>query len=243
MNGFRARMRSIVHDNDTKHGRIFDIAVQVFVLISVASFTIETLPNLPEKYQEILNDIETALIIIFTFEYLLRVWVAEKPLKYIFSFYGLIDLMAILPFYLSTSVDLRALRSLRFLILFRIMKLIKFTKAMNRFSKALKLAKEEIIIFLTATVIILYLSSVGIYYFENAAQPEQFASIIHSLWWSVATLTTVGYGDIYPITLGGKFFTFVILMIGLGIVGIPAGLIASALSAVRREEESKAKSE
>ena len=85
---------------------------------------------------------------------------------------------------------------------------------------------------------LLYLSSVGIYYFEHEVQPDVFSSIFHSMWWAVATLTTVGYGDAYPVTVGGKIFTFLILMIGLGIVGIPAGLIASSLSAVRRNEES-----
>ena len=100
----------------------------------------------------------------------------------------------------------------------------------------MKLAKEELIMFFSLTCILLYLSAVGIYYFENEAQPETFSSIIDSLWWAVATLTTVGYGDIYPITSGGKLFTFFILMIGLGIVSIPAGIIASAVSEARKME-------
>jgi voltage-gated potassium channel len=97
--------------------------------------------------------------------------------------------------------------------------------------------KEELVLFLFATLIILYLAGVGIYYFENPAQPDIFSSVFHSLWWGVATLTTVGYGDIYPITIGGKFFTFFILFIGLGIVSIPAGLMASALSKARELDE------
>ena len=110
---------------------------------------------------------------------------------------------------------------------------------MNRFGKAIALAKEEAILFLLATIVLLYLSAVGIYYFEHQVQPEQFKSIPHSLWWAVATLTTVGYGDVYPITVGGKVFTFIILMIGLGIIAVPAGLVASALSKVREDEKNE----
>ena len=112
---------------------------------------------------------------------------------------------------------------------------------MERFKKALSYAKEEVVIFLIATVIILYLAAVGMYYFEHDAQPEAFQSIFDSLWWAVATLTTVGYGDVYPVTVGGKIFTFLILMCGLGVVAVPAGLIAAALSKVRRDEDSEGK--
>ena len=108
---------------------------------------------------------------------------------------------------------------------------------MERFGKAISLAKEEIVLFSIVTIILLYLSAYGIYYFEHTAQPEAFPSIVHSLWWATATLTTVGYGDVYPITAAGKLFTFVILMLGLGIVAVPAGLVASALSQVRQGED------
>lgn len=103
------------------------------------------------------------------------------------------------------------------------------------------MAKEEIALFSVITAMLLFLSSVGIYYFEHEAQPEVFKSVFHSLWWAVATLTTVGYGDIYPITVGGKIFTFFILMVGLGIVAVPAGLLVSALSRVRMEEQEENK--
>ena len=154
-----------------------------------------------------------------------------------FSFYGLIDLFAILPFYLSLGIDLRTLRILRLFRLFRIIKLARYSKALKRFQMALKIAKEELLIFFAATILLLFITGAGIYMFENPAQPEVFTSIFSSLWWAVATLTTVGYGDIYPITAGGKIFTFLILMIGLGIVAVPSGVLASSLAEARKLED------
>ena len=233
----KEKLRVIVEESDTKLGKLFDLVVQFLVVISLLSFSLETLPNLSKNQIFILKLIEIVIITIFSLEYLLRIFVANKKFKYIFSFYGLIDLLTILPFYLSLTIDLRSLRALRLLRLFRILKLVRFNKAINRFQEALKIAREEIIIFIFATCIVLYLSSVGIFFFENAIQPDKFSSVFHSLWWAIVTLTTVGYGDIYPLTLGGRIFTFFILILGLGVVGIPAGLIASALTAVRRKEE------
>ena len=233
----KEKLRVIVEESDTKLGKLFDLVVQFLVVISLLSFSLETLPNLSKNQIFILKLIEIVIITIFSIEYLLRIFVTNKKFKYIFSFYGLIDLLTILPFYLSLTIDLRSLRALRLLRLFRILKLVRFNKAINRFQEALKIAREEIIIFIFATCIVLYLSSVGIFFFENAIQPDKFSSVFHSLWWAIVTLTTVGYGDIYPLTLGGRIFTFFILILGLGVVGIPAGLIASALTAVRRKEE------
>ena len=116
-------------------------------------------------------------------------------------------------------------------------KLIRYNKALHRFHIAANIVKEEIVLFLVITSIFIFLSSAGIYYFENEAQPETFSSIFHSAWWSIVTLTTVGYGDVYPITAGGKIFTFFILIIGVGIVTIPAGLVATALTKAREIEK------
>jgi voltage-gated potassium channel len=160
--------------------------------------------------------------------------VADNKSRYIFSFYGLIDLLAILPFYLTIAVDLRALRIVRLLHLFRLLKIVRYSKAIKRFKFAFLDIKEELVLFFTATCFMIYISAVGIYYFENSVQPEAFKSIFHSLWWGVATLTTVGYGDIYPITVGGKIFTFIILMIGLSVVAVPAGLFSIALQEANR---------
>lgn len=150
-----------------------------------------------------------------------------------FSFFGLIDLLAILPFYLSLGIDLRSLRAFRFLRLIRILKLARYSRAAQRYHRAFLIAKEEIILFLFGAILMLFFAAVGIYYFERDAQPEAFASVFHSFWWSVCTLTTVGFGDVYPVTLGGKVFTTVILVVGLGFVAVPAGLMASALSKAR----------
>lgn len=223
-------IRSIVEKNDTLVGRIFDLSLQALILISIITFSIETLPNLEQSTLELLHITEVTIVCIFTLEYLLRLYVADKKLSYVFSFYGLIDLIAIIPFYINAGIDLRSLRIFQLLRLAQSFKLIRYSKAMRRFAQAFMMAKEEFIVFGILTIMLLYLSAVGIYYFEHTAQPEAFKSIFHSLWWGVTTLTTVGYGDVYPVTLGGRIFTFCILIIGLGIVAIPAGIIASSLS-------------
>ena len=224
------KLRSIVLQNNTRGGRIFDLCIQFLIVLSLVSFSIETLPNLSESTIRILKIMEVIVVIIFTIEYLLRIVLSEKRLKFIFSFYGIIDLAAILPFYLATGLDFRSVRALRLLRVFRILKLAKYSVAIARFGQALKSIKRELVMFFAMTLIMIYLAAAGIYFFENSAQPEAFSSIFDSLWWAIVTLTTVGYGDIYPITAGGKIFTFIVLIIGLGIVAIPTGLFASALT-------------
>ena len=225
------KLRRIVQESDTTGGRIFDLVVLVFIVLSIVTFSLETLPNLPAAARKAFEVSEIVITLLFTLEYGLRIAVEPRKKNYIFSFYGIVDLVAILPFYLASGVDLRALRTVRMLRIFRILKLRRYSKAIVSFGQAMRDAKEQFIIFGFSALIVLYVSAAGIYYFENEAQPQQFASIFHSLWWAVATLTAVGYGDIYPITAGGKIFTFVVLMWGLGIVAIPAGIIASSLSA------------
>lgn len=236
----KQKLRSIIEDNTTRKGKYFDYFIQSLILLSLIAFTIETLPNNSERTVQLLGLFELICIIIFSVEYLLRIFVAKKPLKYIFSFYGIIDLLAILPFYLKGAYDLRALRVFRIFRIFRAFKLIRYNRALNRFHIATKIVKEEMILFFIITFIFVFLASSGIYFFENEAQPELFSSVFHSGWWAIATLTTVGYGDIYPITMGGKIFTFFILLIGVGVVTVPAGLVASALSQARDiEKENK----
>jgi voltage-gated potassium channel len=231
------RLRSIVLKNDTVNGRRFDRVIRILIIISLVCFSLGTLPDISTPVMNLLNVLEILIVIVFTIEYLLRLFLTEKKLRFIFSFYGLVDLAAILPFYVATGLDLRSIRALRLLRLFRALKLSQYSKAISRLQNSLVMIKEELIMFSALTLILLFLSAAGIYYFENPAQPEAFNSIFDCFWWAVTSLTTVGYGDMYPITAGGKIFTFFVLMIGLGIVAVPSGLFASALSKSREEEK------
>lgn len=227
----------ILEDTTTKRGRFFDYFIQILILLSLVSFSLDTLPNLSYNTRVFLDYFEVISIVIFTVEFLLRIYVSKKPLSYIFSFYGIIDILAILPFYLNRVLDLRFLRAFRIFRIFRALKLLRYNKALNRFRIAFKIVKEEVTLFFIVTLVLIFITSAGIYFFENEAQPEVFKSVFHSAWWSIVTLTTVGYGDVYPITLGGKIFTFFVLMIGVGLVTVPAGLVATALSKARELED------
>lgn len=216
---------------------VFAWSITVLIIYSVICYSIETLPSLSPSSLIFFRYSEILVVTLFTIEYLFRVYSSPDKIKFIFSLYGLIDLLAILPFYLATAVDLRTLRLIRLLRLARLLKLVRYNRAIKRFSKALYIAKEELIIFTLGSFVMIYLAAVGIYHFEHNAQPEVFRSIFDCLWWAVSTLTTVGYGDIYPITIGGRVFTFVVLMIGLGLIAVPTGIIASALSEIRGQQK------
>ena len=223
-------LKSIIELNDNRLSRVFGFSIQVLIILSIVTFSIETLPLLDPQTRDGLEVFELFCVIVFSLEYLLRIYVADKKFKFIFSFFGIIDLVAVLPFYFAFGLDLRSLRTFRFLRLFRLFKLVRYNRALKHFGRAISIAKEEILLFLFITLILIYLSAVGIYYFENEAQPEHFSSIFESLWWAIVTLTTVGYGDVVPITTGGRVFTFIILMVGLGVVAIPTGILSSALT-------------
>ena len=233
-------IKQIVENNDTKRGRVFDFVLQSLILVSIVSYSLETLPDLKPGTRRILRFIEVGTVIVFTMEYLLRLFVADRKFGFIFSFFGIVDLLAILPFYVGLGIDLRSIRAIRLFRLFRMLKIARYNRALQRFHRAFLIAREELVLFLLAASMLLYFSAAGVYHFEHEAQPEVFTSIFTSLWWGVVTLTTVGYGDMYPITTGGRFFTMVILMIGLGVVAVPAGLVASALTEAREMEEDKA---
>lgn len=235
----RGYVFKIMNRPETRSGRTFAWFVQILILISLVSFSVETLPDLSPSTQAALSITETVTVMLFTAEYVLRIWSANRPLRFVFSFFGLIDLLAILPFYLSTGLDLRGVRALRMMRLFRLLKVARYNRAMKRLLRASSMAREELVLFFSLAMLVLFVSATGIYYFERDAQPERFASVFHALWWAVETLTTVGYGDTFPITLGGRIFTFVVIMCGLGIVGMPAGIMASALTRAANEENER----
>ncbi len=217
----------------------WELAIKVLIVVNMIAFAIETTRNLSDMSRQILWAIEVVSVLIFSVEYVVRIMLSRPRLRYAISFFGIIDLLAILPFYLGLVVDLRSLRALRLMRLFWLLKLMRYSEAAQRFQRAFEIAREEIVLFGAMAAIHLYLAAVGIHYFENEAQPEKFGTVLDSLWWAVVTMTTVGYGDAYPITAGGKIFTFFVLLIGLGFVAVPTGLIVSAMSKARAEESER----
>lgn len=228
---------NFVNDNTSVAGKLFDYLVLIFIFISLIVYALETLPDLNIEQLAILHRIEFFLIIFFTIEFFLRLWYANKPLNYIFSFYGLIDIISVLPYYLHFGFGFSSLRALRIFRIFRALKIVRYNRALIRFKIAFNIIREEIILFAILTGILLYIISAGIYHFEHIAQPKLFNSVFHSLWWAVVTLFTVGYGDSYPITVGGKIFTFFVLIIGVSMMMVPAGIFTTALMKAREIEE------
>ena len=209
----------------------------VLILFSAATVPLETLPGLSPGLQRFLSIAEIVVVAIFTAEYLLRLWVAERRWRFATSMQGIIDLLAILPFYLAFAIDLRAVRLLRVFRLLRLLKLARYDRAFNRIWRALMESREELAISLLVLGMAVYFAAFCIFHFEHAAQPDKFVTIADGLWWAVATVTTVGYGDIYPITAGGRLFTFLLLIVSLGLVAAPAGIFASALLSIRNDEK------
>ncbi|MCH8569431.1 MAG: ion transporter [Balneolales bacterium] len=226
----KKRLKDIVEREDTAAGKIFNLFIMGLIILSVISLSVETLPDLSQNILRALVFFEIVVVVIFSVEYLLRIYVADSKRKYIFSFYGIIDLLAIVPFYLTAGVDLRSIRVFRILRVLRIFKLSRYSDATTRLLNAFKLIKAELVVLLAIALCLIYIAAVGIFYFENPAQPEVFTSVFHSLWWAVTTVTLLGYGDVYPITIGGRIFTYLVLMISIAMIAIPTGLIASALN-------------
>jgi voltage-gated potassium channel len=227
----------IVHPVEHPRQRLVDLTVMVLVLISIVSSILATSDLITDTWRTRLNNSIWFFVVIFSIEYCWRLAIAERRWRYVFSFYGILDLFAVLPFLLGAPVDLRGIKIFRALSAFPLMRATGYIIAMRRFARAFELAREELVLFVITTAMILYVAGLGIYYFEHNAQPHAFASAFHSLWWAVTTLTTVGYGDVYPITAGGRFFTFIVVMVGLGVIAVPASVLASALTRAREEEE------
>ena len=237
-----ASIRTIVEDTTTPAGRLFDAAIIATIVCLLVVVAWETVPQLPPRIRWWLELSEITITAVFVVEYALRILTARNKRAYLLSFYGIVDFVAIAPvvlFFLPIGTELLAVRAIRILRIFRSVKSTRYNSAIRRLLGALRRSRPEAELFLAVTGILLFIAAAGIYHFEHEAQPEAFSSIPASLWWAVATLTTVGYGDIYPITVGGKLFTFLILMCGMGIVAVPAGLIAAALGEMRGEERSR----
>ena len=231
--------------------RIFDIFIIVLILISVLSVFIMTF-QLPPRVSGFLNEVEKAAVIIFSVEYLLRIWTADllfpersplrARLKYMVSGMAVIDLLAILPFYLPMvlPVDLLGIRAVRLVRLLRIFKLNRYSEALVSIGDVFKRKSREMCVSIFFVFILLTVASLLIYYAEHDAQPDKFSNAFSGLWWAVATLTTVGYGDIYPITVVGRILGAVIAIMGIGMVAIPTGILSAGFVEVLEKNNPEA---
>ena len=233
----RRHIRKIIWGGHIKWSHRFDYTIMAFIILSMVVMSLETLPDISPSAIIIFDALELIIVVVFTIEYAMRIWTAEKPIKYIFSFLGIVDLIAIVPFWLLTGINLQGARAFRLLRMIRVLKILRYMSALKRLERAIRLVQEELIVFGILAIIIIFVTSVGIYQFEHEAQPEAFPSIPHSVWFSIVSLTAVGYGDITPITVGGKIFTSLILIVGLAVVAIPTALIVSGLTRAKIERQ------
>lgn len=210
-------------------GRLVALALDGLILLSAIAIAVETVPDLPETTRRLLFAFEVLIVAIFATEYFLRLFTAERPRGYALSFWGIIDLLAWLPALLTFIPAMQAVRVLRLVRLLRLIKLFNTAPALRRLTRAFAQVRAELVVWFVISTLLLYISAVGIYLFENAVQPEVFTSIPAALWWSVVSFTTVGYGDMYPITPGGRIFTTITLFIGLGVFAVPAAIVTTAL--------------
>lgn len=226
-------IRDTIWSTETSAGRWFDLVINCLIIASVIVVTVDTMPSIGASTARTLTVISRVLSVIFVVEYVARLGTSPTPFRYARSFYGVVDLVAILPFLLTVSFDLRAIRVFRLLRLVKLLRAVRFVNAMARIQRAFASVYEEIVLTVVGSTLVLYVAAVGIYLFEKDAQPDIFSSIPASMWWSVCTLSTVGYGDAYPITVGGRVFASAILVLGVGIVALPSALLAAALTGDR----------
>jgi voltage-gated potassium channel len=218
---------------------VFDYTIMILILLNVIAIIIESIHEISISFGHSLKIFEIASVGIFSLEYLMRLYVSDlthptnnrikSALKFIFSAYGLVDLLAVIPFYLPflIKIDLRFLRLLRLIRFLRILKINRYNSSINLIWTVIKEKKNELLITGFITLLILLIASILMYFIEGPEQPEQFPNILASFWWAIATLTTVGYGDVYPITGFGKFVSGIIAILGIGIVALPTGLVSA----------------
>jgi voltage-gated potassium channel len=232
MNELRAKLRNVIFGTESKAGKRFDIALLLLILFSLVVVILESVEWINDDYGPYLVIAEWFLTIIFTIEYIIRIYIADKPKGYILSYYGIIDLVAILPTYLSIllagSQYFMVVRALRLLRVFRILKLGNYTRQAAILMIALRASRQKIIVFIGSVLTIVTIMGTVMYLVEGPA--HGFTSIPRSMYWAIVTLTTVGYGDITPLTVLGQFIASIIMIMGYGIIAVPTGIVAAEIA-------------
>lgn len=230
--GWKNKLHEVIYEADTPAGKLFDIALFILIIISVILVMLESIKEVDQNYHGTLLVMEWCVTIFFSLEYIARVISIKKPWKYILSFYGIIDFVSTIPLYLSYilagSQVLLAVRAFRLLRIFRILKLVKFMGEASQLQKALKASKTKIAVFIYVVLILSVILGTLMYIIEG--DEAGFTSIPRSIYWTIVTLTTVGYGDIAPQTNLGQFFATIIMILGYGIIAVPTGIVTVEFS-------------
>ncbi|MCY1722717.1 ion transporter [Prolixibacteraceae bacterium Z1-6] len=241
MNKTKQKLYEIIFEADTPAGKLFDIALLIVILISVALVMLESVEAISTNHRQLLHILEWLITGIFTIEYLLRIAIVKKPFRYIFSFYGIIDFLSVLPTYIGLIVvgshSLVVIRILRLLRIFRIFKLTRYTQAGRLLAKALWASRAKISVFIFFVIILVIIIGTVMYLVEG---PEHgFSSIPRGIYWAIVTLTTVGYGDISPETPFGQFIASIVMIMGYAIIAVPTGIITAEILNPTKDENTQ----
>jgi len=231
-NRTKERLHEIIFGAETPEGKLFDIILLICIFASVLIVILETVPTLKDEYRNVFIALEWIFTIIFTLEYLLRIYVVYRPRKYIFSFYGIVDVISIIPTYLSFfiagSQQLLVIRALRLMRIFRIFKLGNFLIHARSIMNAMQKSMPKIAVFLSFVLVLVTIIGAIMHLIEADVNPS-FDSIPRSIYWAIVTLTTVGYGDITPVTTVGQFLSAVVMLLGYAILAVPTGIVSSEI--------------
>lgn len=236
-NKLKNKLYHIIFEAETPDGKLFDVILLISIVLSVLCVSLESVTEISLKYGTLLQVFEWIFTILFTIEYFLRIWIVKKPIKYIFSFMGIVDFLAILPTYLMFIFDLHYLmiiRVVRLIRLFRIFHLSSYIRGGQTMIIALKRSIPKIVVFLLTVVLFVIVIGTVMYLIEGPSGNNTvgFENIPNSIYWAIVTLTTVGYGTVVPSTAIGKLFASVIMLFGYGIIAVPTGIVASAVTKV-----------
>ena len=236
-NNWKIKLHEIIYEADTPAGKLFDVILLITILASIVLVMLESVKSIDSKYHDILNISEWIITILFSIEYIARIISVKKPLNYITSFYGIIDLLSTAPKYLSILFSgthaLVALRALRLLRVFRILKLGRYLGASNTLVSALKASRAKISVFLFAVLIVAIILGTIMYMIEG--EENGFTNIPKSVYWCIVTLTTVGFGDIAPQTPLGQFIAALVMILGYGIIAVPTGIVSAEYTSQKKD--------
>ncbi|HIE74569.1 MAG TPA: ion transporter [Flavobacteriales bacterium] len=241
-NSFRHKIHEIIFEADTFYGKLFDIVLLITIVSSVVAVMLESIDSIHQQYGDILRIFEWIVTILFTIEYFLRIYAVNKPLKYIFSFMGIIDLLAVIPTYLififPAAHFFTVVRSIRLIRVFRVFKLSHYLRGAHTMQIALRSSRPKIVVFLLSVMILVIVLGTLMYIIEGSSDTNGFDNIPNSIYWAIVTLTTVGYGDVFPATAFGKVVASFIMILGYGIIAVPTGIVTAEFSRKKREKVS-----